>query len=61
LKVGDYDLKTILSRLRRPEICAPETHQELIRPLRMQERVLDPGIDNWPVVIPFEDREPQNS
>lgn len=43
LKVGDYDLTTIVSRLRRPEICAPETYQELIRTPRMQERLLALG------------------
>jgi len=49
LKVGDYELKTILSRLRRQEICAPETYQELIRTHRMQERVLTLGIVRKPV------------
>ncbi len=49
LKVGDYDLKTILSRLRRPETCAPETYQELIRTPRMQERLLGLGLVKKPV------------
>lgn len=49
LKVSDYDLKTILSRLRRPEICAPETYQELIRTPRMQERLLALGLLKKPV------------
>lgn len=49
LKVGNYDLKTILSRLRRPEICAPETYQELIRMPRMQERLLALGLLKKPV------------
>jgi ankyrin repeat protein len=49
LKVGDYELRTILSRLRRPEICAPETYQELIRTIRMQERVLALGLVKKPV------------
>jgi hypothetical protein len=49
VKVGDYELKTILSRLKRPEICAPETYQELIRTPRMQERVLALGIVKKPV------------
>lgn len=44
LKVGDYELRTILSRLRRPEVCAPETYQELVRTPRMQERVLALGL-----------------
>ena len=49
LKVGDYELKTILSRLRRPEVCAPETYQELIRTPRMQERALALGLVKKPV------------
>ena len=28
---SSYELKTIMSRLKRPEICGPETYQELIR------------------------------
>jgi hypothetical protein len=56
LKVGDYDLKAILSRLRRPEICAPETYQELIRTTRMQERVLALGL----VKRPVDERERQS-
>jgi hypothetical protein len=40
LKVDDHNLKTIVSRLRRLEICAPETYQEVIRTPRMQERLL---------------------
>jgi hypothetical protein len=49
LKVGDYDLKTILSRLRRPELCARETYQELVRTPRMQERLLALGLVKKPV------------
>ena len=49
LKIGDYDLKTILSRLRRPELCARETYQELIRTPRMQERLLALGLVKQPV------------
>lgn len=49
LKVGDYDLNTILSRLRRPEICGPETYQEIIRTPRMQERLLALGLVKKPV------------
>jgi len=45
----DYGLKTILLRLRRPEICAPETYQELIRTPRMQERLLTLGLVKKPV------------
>jgi len=49
LKVTDYDLKTILSRLRRPEICAPVTYQELIRTPRMHGRLLALGLVKKPV------------
>jgi hypothetical protein len=49
LKVGDYDLRAILSRLRRPEVGAPETYQELVRTPRMQERVLALGLVKRPV------------
>ncbi len=49
LKVGDYDLKTVLSRMRRPEICAPETYQELIRTPRIQKRLLALGLVKKPV------------
>ena len=44
LKVGDYDLKTILSRLRRSEVCAPETYQELVRTPSMQKRLFAAGL-----------------
>jgi hypothetical protein len=40
---------TILLRLRRPEICAPKTYQELVRTLRMQDRVLAMGLVKKPV------------
>ena len=49
VNVGDDELKAILSRLRRPEICAPETYQELIRTPRMQARVLALGLVKKPV------------
>jgi len=49
LKIGDYELKTILSRLRRPEICAPETYQELMRTPRIRERLLALGLVKKPV------------
>lgn len=41
--------KTIFSRLRRPESCAPETYQELIRTPRMQQRLLALGLVKKPV------------
>jgi hypothetical protein len=49
LKADDYDLKTVLSRLRRPEICAPETYQELIRTPKVQQRLLALGLVKKPV------------
>jgi hypothetical protein len=49
LRVDDYKLKTILSCLRRPEICAPETYQELIRTPRMQARLLALGLVKKPI------------
>ena len=49
LKAGDYHLKTIFSRLRRPENCAPETYQELIRTPRIQERLIGLGLMQKPL------------
>jgi hypothetical protein len=49
LKIEDYHLKTILSRLRRPEICSPETYQELIRTPRIQERLIGLGLMQKPL------------
>lgn len=49
LKLNDYDLKSIMSRLRRPEICAPETYAELIRTSSIQERLLALGLMKKPV------------
>jgi|CXWL01.1.fsa_nt_gi hypothetical protein len=44
LQLAEYDLKRIMSRLKRPDICAPETFQELTRTLNMQARLLALGI-----------------
>ncbi|NWF73296.1 MAG: hypothetical protein HXY51_09705 [Nitrospirae bacterium] len=49
LKLSDYDLKTIVSRLRKPEVCAPETYRELIRTPSMQKRLLALGLAKKPV------------
>lgn len=49
LKLSDYDLKTIMSRLRRPEICAPETYTELVRTSSIQTRLLALGLMKKPV------------
>ncbi len=44
LKLADYELKTIMSRLKRSDICSPETFQELTRTPNMQTRLLVLGI-----------------
>jgi hypothetical protein len=44
VKAREYELKSIFRHLRRPEICAPETLQELGRTPRMQERLLAHGL-----------------
>jgi len=49
LKLRDYDLQTLVSRLRRPEVCAPETYQELIRTPRIRERLLSMGLLKKPI------------
>ncbi len=49
LKLSDYDLKTLISRLRRPEICAPETYMELVRTSSIQTRLLALGLMKKPV------------
>lgn len=49
LKLHDYELKTIMIRLRRPDICAAETYQELIRTPNMQARLLALGLWKKPV------------
>jgi hypothetical protein len=42
--INDYDLKTIVSRLKRPEVCAPETYEELTRTAKIQARLLALGL-----------------
>lgn len=49
IKVHDYDLKTMMSRLRRPDLCAPEMWQELVRTPAMQARLLPLGFVKRPV------------
>jgi len=49
LSVGDDHLKTIVARLRRPEICAPETYHELFRTSTMQRRLRALGLVKKPV------------
>jgi ankyrin repeat protein len=40
LKLADYELKTIMSRLKRPDICSSETFQELTRTTEELTRLL---------------------
>lgn len=49
LKIGDYHLKTILHRLERPEVCAPETYQELVRTPKMHGRLLSLDLKKKPI------------
>ncbi|OGL17563.1 MAG: hypothetical protein A3F92_09165 [Candidatus Rokubacteria bacterium RIFCSPLOWO2_12_FULL_71_22] len=49
LSVGDDHLKTIVARVGRPEICAPETYHELLRTPRMQERLRALGLVKKPI------------
>jgi len=45
----DYHLKTILQCLERPEICAPETYQELVRTPKMHARLVSLGLYKKPI------------
>jgi hypothetical protein len=49
VKAREYDLKSIFRHLKRPEVCAPETLQELIRTPKMQEKLIAYGIIKKPV------------
>src|SRR5439155_14479404 len=49
LKADDYALKRVLSRLGRPEVCAPEIFQELIRTPKMRRRALALDLVKKPV------------
>jgi hypothetical protein len=49
LGVHDYELKRLVSRLERPEVCAPETYHELFRTPKMQQRLLGLGLAKKPV------------
>jgi ankyrin repeat protein len=44
LQSRDHELKRILSLLRKPEVCALETYQELTRTPKMQERLIALGL-----------------
>lgn len=49
LKTTDYDFKTLMSRLKRPEMCTPLTYAELIRTPTMQTRLLSLGLLKKPI------------
>jgi hypothetical protein len=49
VKAREYDLKSIWRHLKRPEICAPETLEELIRTPKMKERLLVCGLIKKPM------------
>jgi hypothetical protein len=49
LKITDDELKTIVSRLRRPEMCAPETFHELTRSAKLQQRLFALNVIKRPV------------
>lgn len=51
LKLRDYDLQTLVSWLKRPELCAPETYQELIRTPRIRDHLLSLGVLKKPVSV----------
>src|SRR5579864_4398921 len=44
LKSSDDDIRRVLLRLQRSEICAPETYQALVRTPRIQERLVALGL-----------------
>jgi len=49
LKLHDYGLTVLVKRLKRPEVCVPETYQALIRTPNMQTRLLALGLWKKPV------------
>ena len=49
LKVRDYELRAIVTRLKRPDVCSPETYQALIRTSSIQARLLALGLWKKPV------------
>jgi len=48
-RMNDYHLKAILQRLERPEICATETYQELVRMPKMRARLVSLGMYKKPI------------
>jgi hypothetical protein len=49
LKCEDYALRSLLSELKRPEVCAPETLRELTRTPAIQRRLIALGVLRKPV------------
>jgi hypothetical protein len=49
LKLSNYHLEAIMRCLKRPEICAPETYQELVRTPKMQARLTSLGLYKKPI------------
>jgi hypothetical protein len=48
-RMSDYHLKSIHHHLERPEICAPETYQELVRTPKMHARLVSLGLYKKPI------------
>jgi hypothetical protein len=48
-RISDYHLKSIHHHLERPEICAPETYQELVRTPKMRARLTSLGLYKKPI------------
>jgi hypothetical protein len=49
VKAREYELRSIFRHLKRPEVCAPETLQELMRTPKMRERLLAFGLLKKPI------------
>ncbi len=49
LKISDYELMAIITRLKRPQVCSPETYQKLISTPSIQARLLALGLWRKPV------------
>jgi ankyrin repeat protein len=49
LKCEDCALRSLLSELKRPEVCAPETFRELTRTAAIQRRLIELGVLRKPV------------
>jgi hypothetical protein len=49
LKLDDYCLRTIVSALKRAEVCSPETFAELTRTPKIQNRLIALGLIQKPL------------